>query len=437
MNKKFLEDYEAKEREELEKFFKNLQEGKNGENERYSPLNRLKLGKTYTMLVPVGDLWCQMPLCDTTIIALRPIKDKQEFERVHGFHIGDIDSLIDLAKRENVVQFALGRSPITYENMDFLDPIFNEIKPPYVEELGLSGCIDKDKVKLWKDHFKSCVKDTAFLDCVYRHPVYDYYKYFNLSPDQSIEMVANYFCELRAFADLYNCEEYNEIADRIEKECKTDPMNAFETLYAYTLAIRPYRSVLRGQGYIHSENRAFFKRSKEKVEKNGISAFKIRLELPYEVGKFLCDKIPILVAKNMHGAIELRDECKGVREMIDRIRKDIEKEKGVDFNEKIEEVSSGFINLWNEADKLKRKIDLAEHGISFGFAVIGSFATIPFAGLYGFLTGLGFEVAEQIPFVKKSYDYIGEKIIRWRAPGYVSHIYDFKKKISIENRWLE
>jgi tetratricopeptide (TPR) repeat protein len=432
MDREFLINYEAKEKEKLKKYFEKLQMGWIRENDRYSLGTRLNLGKIYTMLAPVGNLWCQIPLYDTTVIALRPIKDIREFERVHTFDIEDIDRLVDFAKKTNRVQFVLGRSPQLYENMDFLDTVFNEIKPPYLEELGLSGRIDEEKVKLWKDQFKSCVKDTKSLDCIYSHPVYDYYKHFKMSYDQAIEMLSNYFSELRAFALLYDCGEYNEIADMIEREFKTNPMNAFETLYAYALVIRPYRSLIKGEGYIHSERRLFFKRSVRKVRKDGVFTSEIKPEFSYEVGKFLNDKLKIISPKDVEGSIELSDEYElyDCRKVMKALNEAVQKDKIDVINEKSKEIPTIFENVWSDADKLKKKMGNVRHGVSFGIGVIGTIATLPIAGIGGLLSGLGFVFADRIADIK-DYGSISEKIVGWRTQSYLMHVYDFKKKYKL------
>jgi hypothetical protein len=428
MDREFLIDYEAQEKERLRKYFEKLQTGNIRENDPYSPVSRLNLGKLYTMLAPVGNLWCQIPLYNTTIIALRPIRDKHEFSRVHTFDIEDIDRLVDFAKKTGRIRFVLGREPKLYHNIDFLDPIFKELKPPYLEELGLSGQIDKEKVTTWKNHFKSSINAHEFLKCVYSHPVYDYYKNFNMSSEQAIEMASNYFSELRAFSILYDCEEYNDIADNIEMLGKSDPMSAFENLYAYTLVIRPYRSLIKGDGYIHSERKIFFERSVQKVSKDGVPPSKIKPEFSYEVGKFLNDKLKIISPKNIDGAVELskKYDLYDLRNVMNALNEAV-KIKNVDvINEKSEEIPAIFEYVWNDAKKMRERVETVRRRISLGIGVIGAVVTYPIIGPVGLLAGLGFGIGDYLAD-KKAYR-ASEKIVKWKTQSFLINVYDFQKK---------
>lgn len=104
----------------------------------------------------------------------------------------------------------------------------------------------------------------------------------------------------------------------------------------------------------------------------------------------------------------------------------VEEERIDGINEKSKEVSLIFENVWNDADKLKNKINIYRYGISFGFGVMGLVA-LPTSGIGGLLSGLGFLVADKF-LDRETYGSFSEKIAKFGTQNRITHIYDFKKK---------
>jgi hypothetical protein len=155
-------------------------------------------------------------------------------------------------------------------------------------------------------------------------------------------------------------------------------------------------------------------------------------ELPYEVGKFLNDKLKLVVPKNIDGAIELSDEYElyNLRKVMNAINEGVEKEKPDVINENLDDLSIIFDNVWNEANKLKRNVNIYKHGISLGIGVAGTLATMSTIGVGGLLAGLGFTVGGEIAIPKIS-EPLAEKITKWTASSHLIHVYDFKKKYKL------
>jgi hypothetical protein len=74
MDKEFLMDYEAREKDEIKKFVQKFREGKI--RDRYPSPDRLKLNEPYTKSIAGEVIWSQIPLYGTTIITLKPIKEE-------------------------------------------------------------------------------------------------------------------------------------------------------------------------------------------------------------------------------------------------------------------------------------------------------------------------------------------------------------------------
>jgi hypothetical protein len=209
---------------------------------------------------------------------------------------------------------------------------------------------------------------------------------------------------------------------------KTDPMSAFENLYAYTLVIRPYRSLIKGDGYIHSERKIFFERSVKKVSRSGPPLSKIKPEFSYEVGKFLNDKLKLISPKNIDGAVELskKYDIYDLRNVMNALNEAV-KTKNIDvINEKSEEIPAIFEHVWNDAKKMRERVETVRRRISLGIGVIGSVVTYPIIGPGGLLVGLGFGIGDYLAD-KKIYG-ASEKIVKWKTQSFLINVYDFQKK---------
>ena len=80
MDKEFLINYEAREKDEIKKFGQKFAKGKIKCEDRYPPIHRFKLDKPYSKSIDGERIWNQIPLYGTTIITLKPTK-KEIFER--------------------------------------------------------------------------------------------------------------------------------------------------------------------------------------------------------------------------------------------------------------------------------------------------------------------------------------------------------------------
>ena len=119
-----------------------------------------------------------------------------------------------------------------------------------------------------------------------------------------------------------------------------------------------------------------------------------------------------------------------LRKVMNAINEGVEKEKPDVINENLDDLSIIFDNVWNEANKLKRNVNIYKHGISLGIGVAGTLATMSTIGVGGLLAGLGFIVGGEIAIPKIS-EPLAEKITKWIAPSHLIHVYDFKKKYKL------
>lgn len=132
MNREFLQDYEARERELLEKFQRSVLEGKFGSDQIYPPKERfVKICEPIAKagVAPFGSIWPLIPLYGSLVVPIAP-KPRETFAQAHGFGARDLDKLIDFCKDTGKVQFVLNTFPTDYEGLDYLDSLLVEIVPP-------------------------------------------------------------------------------------------------------------------------------------------------------------------------------------------------------------------------------------------------------------------------------------------------------------------
>ena len=121
--KEFLEDYEAREKEEGEKFDKRLDEGKLSEEDSFPPPERFIKSKhpfaLYSSNIgsfrhrvgscsPIeGSVWGVIPFYGSTVVKLVATKDKRTFDEEYKAHIGftstQIEEIISFIKETGIL----------------------------------------------------------------------------------------------------------------------------------------------------------------------------------------------------------------------------------------------------------------------------------------------------------------------------------------------
>lgn len=419
MDKEFLMDYEEREKEEIKKFGKKFSKGNIKFEDRYPPAHRFKLNEPYSKSIDGERIWNQIPLYGTTIITLKPTR-KEIFEKVHGFDVEDIDRLIDFAKETKRVQFALDEYPTHYIKMDFLEPVFRELKPPKLIRIPLDWIIsDKEIGKLYSE-MKSLMENSQSFEFIIKY-VDKKYPEHAIPQDEVKRGIIYDLIRLK----LIGYEDFVE--DFARRLTTIDAMKIIFLLESiHGLFLYPFDPLKE----IKSFKRIDISQLHERFLFNS-NIYK-EIELPCEIGKFLNDKLKLIIPKNLDGAIELSDEYNlyELRKVMKAHNEAVEKEKIDVINEKSKEISQIFENVWSEADKLKRKIIFIRYGISFGIGIIGTVATLPIAGVGGLLSGLGFNIADKV-LDTKAYESISKKIVQFGTQSHIIHVYDFKKKYKL------
>lgn len=158
MDKEYLEEYEAREVEEYNRLVvRRIEEGKfDFSKDRYPPNTRFKnIQEPVTDCTFIGcdaeDRWVQVPFNGSTVMYL-PSFPRAVFERVL-FKVAEIPKVIDFIKETGRLQVALPRPLKSYADLDFLDPFFLELEPPYIMGLPLSFIGTEKEIMEARDTF--------------------------------------------------------------------------------------------------------------------------------------------------------------------------------------------------------------------------------------------------------------------------------------------
>ena len=419
MDIEFLMDYEAREKDEIKRFGKKFSEGKTKCDDRYPLEHRFKLNEPYSKSIDGEKIWSQIPLYGTTIITLKPIK-KEIFEKVHGFDVEDIDRLIDFAKETGRVQFALAEYPTHYLKMDFLEPVFRDLKPPKLIRLPLNWIVTDEEIETSYSEMECLLENLQPPDFIMKY-VEMKYPESTISQDDVKRGIISDLIRLKLLGYGSLVEDFIRGLTTIDTNKLILLLEAIHDIFFYPHdPLKGIKSFKRIDMYELHGQFSFSHNMHEKIE------------LPCEIGKFLNNELKLVIPKNQEGAVELTDkyDLYDLRKVMKALNEAVEKEKIDVIDEKSEEISLIFENVWSDVDKLKRRTNIARHGISFGTGIVGAVATLPIAGIGGLLSGLGFEVADNI-LDKKAYESISEKITKLGTQNHIIHVYDFKKKYKL------
>jgi hypothetical protein len=424
MDRKFLEEYKNKEQEEAEKFNQRLSEGKISDSVSYTPYRLGKLKdpvfyafQTQKELDAPRVIWPQIPLAGSLIITLRALRDEKLFRENHGFDIQDIPKLVDFAKETGKVQFILAYDPTEYEGLDFLDPIFIELKPPiyghYLPQNLFSTEIEAKKFEaefyqIARIRFEPYVKE-----------VFEYYCGSDKPKKGYLETLCEDYLVLRALGK-------HDVAEEIMNLILDDPISAATilTAYHYSLFLPMLDGVARNVDLDSFTELATHLRKEDRV------SFISKIKFPCEIGAFLMKKLTPY-PKSFRAMEYLVDRYKqeDLYNVMEALNAAIRSKSPDLLTMKAADMGEILDNIWRDSKKIQQEIKEVDFGISLAFGVIGPVAGLLTAGVAGLLVGLGLTVA------KTSIDFFGsieEKVVKKLRPSYLVNIYNFKSQYSIK-----
>ncbi len=412
LDREYLEDYEQKERSEVEKLEMRIREGKfDFEKDRFPTDDRfVKLQKPVAVASRDSTkwerIWAQVPFCGSLILSLPPIS-YSEFE-AWFFKKSEIPSVIDFIKDTGRLQVVLGATALQYEGLDYLDPFFEELKPPVHHTIPHTIFFNEKEIEEAKATFFT-LGSLGFFDSLketvsrqFGSGLFRYYLSFCLSAYVTLKLRHYTIVEE---VEALMVDDFHE-AVRVLSVCNdfiVGPLRDQRSkLVNFTFAETKSASVLPA-----------FYRPEE-------------VRFPYEIGKFLLKKLTYapLGMRACYDVIDHYDDYD--LQKIQESMNDAIVTNHPDIVKKNAEDLSGILdNVWNDKTIPKQIKDIRT-GVPISIAAIGSAASAFTGGLEGFLAGLGFSVGAK--FLDVEIEGLAETVVKFFARSYQANVYDFKKK---------
>lgn len=414
LDREYLQDYNQKEDEYYNQFAKNILEGKfnigkdeSPYKERYTKIQRPVAEIHISHESPFREnIWAQIPFSGSSILAL-PAFSKQEFE-VAYFEVKDIPKIVDFVKETGRLQFAFENNIMAYEGLDFLDPIFEELRPPSYHLTPLGAFASEEEVRNAIFSFETLaeINYTRFLDFQQQRfslPTY-------VAP-------AVYKGAMMTYATLKLTK--NSLAKEAENLLVDDPAQATVLLNLANIFVEiPAFNLL-----VDSHN---FPLDRFREADALPTASQPKLHFEHEIGKFLLKKLTY--------APSGLDACNEVmyhynkydlQKVEDSLNIAITANNPEAVNTNASELSEILGNVWDDKT-IPLRIKGLKIGIPLSMAAVGSVAAGPIGAAGGLLAGLGFDVASQMIDLKT--DGLSEKLAKIKTKSYQANIFDFKTK---------
>jgi hypothetical protein len=411
MDEEYLSDYEQREYEENNLFLKKIKNGSiEFRKDRYPPDNRfIKIKEpiasaTSYLTISEDNLWAQIPFCGSLIAAIPPVS-KQHFEKFM-FKVSDIPKIITFIKETGRLQIILNSKATDYIGLDYLDPFFNELRPPMDISIPLNIFGTNEALQEASTNFHR-LGNVNYLKSIkeqYRREGFNKLQIKTLiQRDESVY-------------EFLKLGKYN-FTEEIENLMNTEPIKARElfrlcNVFIFTPAVETLNT-------LHNYALEDIKKSQY------IPSLKIKNRFPCEIGKILLKKLTY-APEGIRACNYLIDEFNSydLHKLLESLNNGIIENNPDIINKNAEELSTSLDNVWNDKT-IPRRIKGLKFGLPISMAIIGSPAG-PLGAASGFLTGLGFDIVGK--FFEFGSDTVSEKIAKLRTKSYQSNIYDFKKK---------
>ena len=158
MDKKFLAEYDSREKSAAKKFYDDCTKGKLSHYPPDARFGGLKMPVTHAdpqlYYYDKASIWSQIPLSGTLIISLMNVSKKMCLNQ-NGFSPDEIPDLIKFAKETGKIKFGLSTNPLNYDEQDYLEPILQEFEPPVLLPLDHSSIFDPNDVKDYNIEFQT------------------------------------------------------------------------------------------------------------------------------------------------------------------------------------------------------------------------------------------------------------------------------------------
>lgn len=415
MDREYLEDYEQREEAEYKELvLKRIREGKfDFKKDKYPADNRF-VNLQYPVALASywstnwSNIWAQVPFCGSLVLMIPPFP-KRQFER-ELFKISDIPKIIDFVKETGKLQIMVHSHLHAYEGLDFLDPFFEELKPPTYVGAPIEILEDKKEVQRLAEAFLTLaeVKYVGLLKEIGRSE-----EYSSTGIASSLQLDCDTYVALKLL-------KY-EIAEKIENLLIDEPAEAFFLLSwsgdFLSSPICDLRATLKNYTFDEIKMARFLLSPVYKPQE---------IRFPCEIGKFLQRKLTY-APQGMRACYHMLDNYSAydLQKVQESLNKAIVENHPDIVNKKTEELSQILDNVWNDKT-VPRRIKGLQIGIPISMGALGSVAAGPIGMAGGLLAGLGYSVADK--FIDLGTEGLSERLAKLKTRSYQANIYEFKKK---------
>lgn len=413
MERKILEEYEAKEIERIKKVTENI-ESKSSLDDPFEILPRLKkfneplvVADTNTFFHDGQPLWSQIPFAGCLLIPLQA-SNEQNFEKAHSISVNDIDKLVDFAKDTNRVKFCFLMNPTKFSDMNHFDPIFEKLGFPPLFNIKPDLYLYKKEIMKYQEEFNTLAN-------------INYVNYVGnmASKESQGDLLFNTVLDSGSFVySILKIQGMDAAAEQIANNLIDNPDFAYFQLTVYGGFTRPMAFPLQLDSNM---SRSRFNLSKlAKVDPPPQNL------MPVEIGRFLMSKLALHpttfeACKKVILEYEHYDLYHLMNSMSDTVRHNFTDS----MVEKIEELNSAMDYVWKEGKELSSKAGMIDKGIRLTLGVIGATAgTLLTGNPLGLLSSLIPEGLNQT--LKYKHFSLGDKAVRKINKNYLVNIYDFQ-----------
>ena len=416
MWKEFLEDYQESEQQFRKDFEQELLQSKPSILPTYPPLDRFhKLSRPYAQAWYGASIWPQIPLYASLIIPIAP-RSKREFERFHGFAVSDIPRLLDLCKDTGRVQFALYADPISYNDLDFLEPIFVELKPP---QLGApwSTSINVDEAE-----YDRAIVEFDTLAAIEFYPAMESMMRDEGMSDSHVQARFRDFASVYAFLKV---KGYDALLPDLQESIVDSPLFARVLLDIFhKFIVIPQVDLLKPMQNFGMD---YLSLALEVSRRYGLETPK--RVVPCEIGTFLMRQLTFL-PEGFEACREIMHhyDHRDLYKIMNAVDEGARAKSVTTVQAKSAELYEVFNLVWQDAAGTNKQVQAARFLIPLCIGAVGMIAS-PSAGL---LATLGFYLAERLS--DQMGDSMSERLVKSLIPGYAVTLYDFRKKYGLDRR---
>ena len=345
--KEYLEDYDAKEEESLNRYLSRFAAGRIPTDVTYPPPGRFPGIKLPFAQPKLCSIWGVIPFHGSALLSLPCVNNVEMFDFLledTGVNSKNLSEAMSFSRETGRLAFGLTGHATLYRNLDFLEPLFQEFRPPR----GIALPVDRIVRGVT---FKG--EALAFLDLA-KHGFSDSLLEFMATSggaDRALfQATLNNFASEYAF--LRSCG-YSHLADAVESRIVSDPRGAHTLLVALeSVLVEPSLNVTGGPivlgDSVVSATEAF----------PGIREVRSRVRAQqlegYEVGRFVLRKL-VAYPETREGCVMVIDQYDkvGLAEVRSALYRSIREENLELLTSSAETIRQVCENAWASADRFR------------------------------------------------------------------------------------